>query len=72
MIDSKFTDEKTLLILSLIEVREDSEIQRLVTDNADILKINVVSDFRSRKFRLANGANISRLFLLAIHRIEFT
>ena len=36
LIDSKFTDEKILLILSLIEVREDSEIQRLVTDNADI------------------------------------
>lgn len=36
LIDSKFTDEKILLILNLIEVREDSEIQRLVTDNADI------------------------------------
>lgn len=36
LIDSKFTDEKILLILNLIERREDSEIQQLVTDNADI------------------------------------
>ena len=36
LIDSKFTDEQILKILNLIAVREDSEIQRLVTDNADI------------------------------------
>ena len=36
MIDSKFTDEKLLKILSLIANREDTEIQKLVTDNADI------------------------------------
>lgn len=36
LIDSKFTDEQILNILNLIAVREDSEIQRLVTDNADI------------------------------------
>lgn len=36
LIDSKFTDEKILLILNLIERRDDSEIQQLVTDNADV------------------------------------
>ena len=36
LIDSKFTDEQILNILDLISVREDSEIQKLVTDNADI------------------------------------
>lgn len=36
LIDSKFTDEQILNILDLIAVREDSEIQKLVTDNADI------------------------------------
>lgn len=36
LIDSKFTDEQILQILNLIAVREDSEIQKLVTDNADI------------------------------------
>lgn len=36
LIDSKFTDEKILQILNFIAVREDSEIQKLVTDNADI------------------------------------
>lgn len=36
MIDSKFTDEQILQILNLIAIREDSKIQRLVTDNADI------------------------------------
>ena len=36
LIDSKFTDEKILNILNLIATRKDSEIQKLVTDNADI------------------------------------
>jgi len=36
LIDSKFTDEQLLNILDLISVREDLEIQKLVTDNADI------------------------------------
>ena len=36
LIDSKFTDEKLLQILNLIAVREDAEIQKMVTDNADI------------------------------------
>lgn len=36
MIDSQFTDEQILHILDLIASREDSEIQKLVTDNADI------------------------------------
>ena len=36
LIDSKFTDEQILNILDLISVREDLEIQKLVTDNADI------------------------------------
>ena len=36
LIDSKFTDEQILQILNLIAIREDSEIQKLVTDNADI------------------------------------
>lgn len=36
LIDSKFTDEQLLSILNLIAVREDAEIQKLVTDNADI------------------------------------
>ena len=36
LIDSKFTDAQLLQILNLIAVREDSEIQKLVTDNADI------------------------------------
>ena len=36
LIDSKFTDEKILNILNLIAIRNDNEIQKLVTDNADI------------------------------------
>ena len=36
LIDSKFTDEKILTILTLIATRNDNEIQKLVTDNADI------------------------------------
>lgn len=36
LIDSKFTDEKILSLLSLIAERADDEIQKLVTDNADI------------------------------------
>lgn len=36
LIDSKFTDKQLLIILNLIAVRNDSEIQKMVTDNADI------------------------------------
>lgn len=36
LIDSKFTDEKILNILSLIAERADDKIQKLVTDNADV------------------------------------
>lgn len=36
LIDSKFTDEKILSLLNLIAERSDDEIQKLVTDNADI------------------------------------
>ena len=36
LIDSKFNDEQILNILNLIAVRDDSEVQKLVTDNADI------------------------------------
>ncbi|MBQ3444832.1 MAG: AlwI family type II restriction endonuclease, partial [Selenomonadaceae bacterium] len=36
LIDSKFTNEKILNLLSLIAERADDEIQKLVTDNADI------------------------------------
>lgn len=36
LIDSKFTNAQLLQILNLIAAREDSEIQKLVTDNADI------------------------------------
>lgn len=36
LIDSKFSDEQILIILNLIAAREDSEVQKLVTDNADI------------------------------------
>lgn len=36
LIDSKFTDEKILNLLNLIAIRNDAEIQKLVTDNADI------------------------------------
>lgn len=36
LIDSKFTDENILNLLDLISTRNDNEIQRLVTDNADI------------------------------------
>ena len=36
LIDSKFTDEKILNLLSLIAERADDETQKLVTDNADI------------------------------------
>ncbi|MBR5402424.1 MAG: AlwI family type II restriction endonuclease [Treponema sp.] len=36
MIDSQFSDEQILHILDLIANREDAEIQKLVTDNADI------------------------------------
>ena len=36
LIDSKFTDEQILNILNLIAMRADLEVQKLVTDNADI------------------------------------
>lgn len=36
LIDSKFTDETILNILNLIAIRNNNEIQKLVTDNADI------------------------------------
>ena len=36
LIDSKFTDEKILSLLNFIAERADDEIQKLVTDNADI------------------------------------
>lgn len=36
LIDSKFTDEQILNLLTLISDRADDEIQKLVTDNADI------------------------------------
>lgn len=36
LIDSKFTDKQILRLLDLIASREDTEIQKLVTDNADI------------------------------------
>ena len=36
LIDSKFTDDKLLKILDLITIRNDTEIQDMVTDNADI------------------------------------
>lgn len=36
LIDSKFTDDKILNILNLVATRNDNEIQKLVTDNADI------------------------------------
>lgn len=36
LIDVKFNDEQILNILNLIATREDAEIQKLVTDNADI------------------------------------
>ena len=36
LIDSKFTAEQILNLLNLIALREDLEIQKLVTDNADI------------------------------------
>ena len=36
LIDSKFTDEQILNLLTLISDRADDEIQKPVTDNADI------------------------------------
>ena len=36
LIETKFSDDQILNILNLIAVREDLEIQKLVTDNADI------------------------------------
>ena len=36
LIDSKFTDDKLVTLLDLFETREDSEINSMVTDNADI------------------------------------
>ena len=36
LIDLKFTDKQLIIILSLIALRNDSEIQKLITDNADI------------------------------------
>lgn len=36
LIDSKFTDEQILNILNFIAIRADLEVQKLVTDNADI------------------------------------
>ena len=36
LIDTKFSDEQILNILNLISIRADTEIQKLVTDNADI------------------------------------
>ena len=36
LIDLKFTDKQLIIILSLIALRKDSEIQKLITDNADI------------------------------------
>lgn len=36
LIDLKFSDEQTLKLLNLISLRKDSDIQNLVTDNADI------------------------------------
>ncbi|MBQ3443950.1 MAG: AlwI family type II restriction endonuclease, partial [Selenomonadaceae bacterium] len=36
LIDSKFTDEQILNLLTFISDRADNEIQKLVTDNADI------------------------------------
>lgn len=36
LIDTKFTDEKLLLLLDYFENRNDTEIKNMVTDNADI------------------------------------
>ncbi len=36
LIDSKFTDDKILLLLDLFEKRSDNKINSMVTDNADI------------------------------------
>ena len=36
LIDSKFTDDKLITLLNLFETRADSEINSMVTDNADI------------------------------------
>ena len=36
LIDTRFTDEKLLLLLSQFEERADAEIRRAVTDNADV------------------------------------
>lgn len=36
LVDSKFTDEQILNILNFIAIRADLEVQKLVTDNADI------------------------------------
>ncbi len=36
LIDTKFTDDKLLLLLGYFETRNDSEIRNMVTDNADV------------------------------------
>lgn len=36
LIDNQFTDDKLLELLELLERRDDAEINRLITDNADI------------------------------------
>ena len=36
LIDLKFTDKQLIIILNFIALRKDSEIQKLITDNADI------------------------------------
>ena len=36
LIDSKFTDDKLVTLLDLFEIRDDAEINNMVTDNADI------------------------------------
>ena len=36
LIDTQFTDERLIRLLTLFEKREDGEISRMVTDNADI------------------------------------
>ena len=36
LIDDKFTDEKLLILLDLFECRNDTQIQEMVTDDADI------------------------------------
>lgn len=36
LIDTKFTDDKLLLLLDCFEIRNDDEIRSMVTDNADV------------------------------------